>query len=245
MRSKWDICKYIYIYSKQAHAYIHTYMHRDTHTFTILTPPSFFHFPPTHDRALLEKYYLSIRAQAGAGGGGGGGGGDGNGNGGGGRGSGIRRFLVVSPEERERQQRERAWRELQRQHNDYNARLEALDTASTPLSKLEGFGGKRPLVCRRRRGLAPSRSWPRSPMPIAFPFPSCTWGTATGRYLMVLGFEECVTKLQILWLQGANAFWTILLLHFLLALILPLLLPLAAMAMVGTPMPAAVVVMMT
>jgi hypothetical protein len=128
-------------------------MHRDTHTFTILTPHSFFHFPHTHDRALLEKYYLSIRAQAGAGGGGGGGGGDGNGNGGGGRGSGIRRFLVVSPEERERQQRERAWRELQRQHNDYNARLEALDTASTPLSKLEGFGGKRAAGLQEKTGI--------------------------------------------------------------------------------------------
>lgn len=113
-------------------------MHRYTHTITILTPPSFFHFPPTHDRASLEKYYLAIRAQAGAGGGGGGG--DGNGNGGGGRGSGIRRFLVVSPEERERQERERAWLELQRQHNDYNATLEALDTASTPLKYLHGWG---------------------------------------------------------------------------------------------------------
>jgi hypothetical protein len=50
-----------------------------------------------------------------------------------------------------------------------------------------------------------------------------------------------VTKLQILWLQGANVFWTIVLFLFLLALILPLLLPLAAMTIVGTPMPVAVV----
>lgn len=139
----------IWIFCKCAEDdFICTYIYTHTHTPYSSSSPFFSCIHP-HNRACAEKYIEAQQAQAGAGGGG-------SGNGGGARGRGILQFLVVppvSPEDREREKRreaEREWQKLQRQHNDYNARLEALETLSTPLGDLKGFGNNREEICKTR-----------------------------------------------------------------------------------------------